>query len=141
MIKMETRRRIGRQSGRPSSATPEKLAVLIAAIEHGFSLIESLQQAALSDDAYRRLIKKSPKFRQEITAAKMKLVMLARSSVARSINEGDMATVRWYLERKCPEEFSMRVVKDKSDNPLPEGTVIVLPGSHPHPRIIPEEKD
>lgn len=46
--------------------------------------------------------------------------------------------IRWYLERKCPEEFSTRFVDDRTDNPLAEGTVIVLPGSKPHPRILPE---
>lgn len=135
---METRR-IGRGKGggRPLSITPEKSAKLLVALEHGFSLQESLQQAEISDDAYRRLLDKSAKFRGEITAAKMKLVMLARSTIAKAINQGDMPTVRWFLERKVPEEFGRHRLEAESTWP-PENMTIILPGSKPHPRIIPE---
>jgi len=137
---MNNRRRAGqgKGGGRPPSITPEKSAKLFAALENGFTLNESLQHAEISDDAYRRMLNKSPKFRGEIAVSKMKLVMAARSKVAQAINSGDMPTVRWYLERKLPEEFNPRRIEDQWDNPLPQGTVIILPGSKPHPRIIPE---
>jgi len=91
---METHHKMTRQSGRPSSITPEKSAILLTALEHGFNLTESLQQAGVSDDAYRRLLDKSDRFREKITSAKMKLTMLARSKIAAAINAGDLPTLR-----------------------------------------------
>lgn len=139
-VPMQTRRRIGqgKGGGRPPSITPVKSAKLLAALENGFSLNESLYHAEISDDSYRRLLDKSSKFRGEVAAAKLKLVMAAKSKIAQAVNSGDMPTVRWFLERKCPEEFRFAKSNDGYDNPLPEGTVIVLPGSKPHPRILPE---
>jgi hypothetical protein len=124
----------GKGGGRPPSITPEKSAILFAALENGFSLSESLAQAGISDDAYRRLLEKSEKFRGEITAAKMKLVMLARSKVALSINAGDMPTVRWFLERKVPEEYGRQATLNDG---LPQARefITILPGNKPHPRL------
>lgn len=128
----------GKGGGRKPSITPEKGAILLAALENGLTLKESLLQAEVSEDAYKRLLKKSEKFRTQIAVAKVKLSILAKAGMAKRIQQEDGAMIRWYLERKCPEEFSTRLVEDKRDNPLPEGTTIILPGSYPHPRIIPE---
>jgi len=123
---MRTRR------GRPSSVTPKKSAIFLVAIENGFTLKESLLQAGISDDAYRRLLKKSADFRGQKEVAEMKLVMKARSNLAKAIKAGDMQATRWFLERKVPEEFRRK--HDLEEGPLPPITVVV-PGSHPHPRI------
>lgn len=128
----------GKGGGRPSSVTSERSAKLIAALENGLTLTESLEQAGISDDAYRRLLDKSEKFRGEITKAKMKLVMLARSKLAMAINAGDMATVRWFLERKVPEEFGRHSAEQNDGWPYNVSNLkVILPGG-PHPRIIPE---
>jgi hypothetical protein len=124
----------GKGGGRPASITSEKSAKLIVAIEHGFTLAEALQQAEISDDAYRRLLKKSPKFRGEIATAKRKLAMLARYTIANAIKQGDMTTVRWWAERKIPEEFGRQAI-ERDTNTLPPGFTVVLPGTKPHPRI------
>ncbi|MDD5469332.1 MAG: hypothetical protein PHO92_00820 [Candidatus Peribacteraceae bacterium] len=127
----------GKGGGRKSSITHEKAAILIAALGNGLTVKESLLQADLSQDAYERRLKKDEKFRGQIAAAKVKLQILAKAGMAQKIRKGDSAMIRWYLERKCPEEF--RPIRDDGgyENPLPAGTTIILPGSKPHPRIIP----
>lgn len=129
----------GKGGGHPPSITPEKSAVLLIAIENGLDLKEALLRAQVSDDAYRRLLKKSAMFRGQMEAAEMKLVMFARSKVANAINQGDMPTVRWFLERKCPEEF--RLKRDHDDLPQVPPMNIILPGSRPHPRITIDPDD
>ena len=122
---------------RRSSITPEKSALFLTAIECGFILKEAQQQAGISDDAYRRLLKRSADFRGKLEAAEMKLIMVARSKVANAISQGDMPTVRWYLERKCPEEF--RPKHEPDDVPTHPPVTVILPGSRPHPRISPPD--
>lgn len=119
-------------SGRPSSLTPEKSAKLLIALEYGLNLKESLQLAGISDDAYRRRLKKDPEFRGQITASEMKLIIVAKLSIAKKIYEGDVKTSRWYLERKCPEEFG-RHSKSQEEMRNHEHLTMILPGGeHVH---------
>lgn len=136
---METRRSVGRKGrGRPQSITSEKSAVFLAAMENGFTLKESLIEAGISDDAYRRLLDKSADFRGQKEAAEMKLGMLAKSELAKKIKAGDGTMIRWYLERKCPEEFRLKREDDFTD--LPQNITVVVPGGR-HPRITPDPDD
>lgn len=128
----------GKGGGRPTTITPEKVSVLLTAFEHGFSTQEALQHANIAKSTYERKKANDPKFRDQIWAAQMKLVLMAKVSLANSIREGDMPTVRWYLERKCPEEFG-RHTQPESDDWDMRNITVVLPGSKPHPRIIPEK--
>lgn len=121
------------------SITAEKSALFLIALENGFSITDAQAQAGFSDDAYRRKLKKSAVFSKLVELAKQKLGFMARSKLASAIAAGDMATVRWYLERKFPEEFRPSFGDGDSVPGLPPGTVIVLPGSYPHPRINPEK--
>jgi hypothetical protein len=125
-------------AGRKPSITPKKRSIFLAAIENGLKVKEALVQANIHESSYKRLKLSSAQFRTEIEVAEMKLTMAARSKVALAIQSGDMPTVRWYLERKVPEEFRPQIGDDGQPAGLPPGTVIVLPGSKPHPRIIPE---
>lgn len=60
----------GKGGGRKGSITPEKAAILLAALENGLTVKESLQQAELSQDAYDRRLQKDGKFRGQVAVAK-----------------------------------------------------------------------
>ena len=124
--------------GHPPSITPDKRAIFIAALENGLTITEALMHAEFSEDAYKRLKKKSAQFRTDIEVAKAKLTIKARSNISSSIGKGDVKTSQWWLERKVPDEFG----KGDGDSPLsglPAGTTIIVPAAGPHPRILPEE--
>ena len=120
------------------TVTAEKSALFLIALENGFNIKDALAQAGFSDDAYRRKLKSSAVFSKLVDLAQQKLGFLARSKLAAAIAAGDMTTVRWYLERKFPEEFRPSFGDGDTPAGLPPGTVIVLPGDYPHPRINPE---
>lgn len=122
------------------SITAEKSALFLAALENGLTITEAQDQAGFSDDAYRRKLKSSAVFSKLVEIAKKKLGILAKSKLALAIAAGDMATVRWYLERKFPEEFRPSFGDGDMPTGLPPGTVVVLPGDYPHPRIVPLPK-
>ncbi|HVW67060.1 MAG TPA: hypothetical protein VHA78_05025 [Candidatus Peribacteraceae bacterium] len=126
---METRR------GRPGSVTAEKSAIFLIAMENGLTLKEALIDAGISDDAYRRLLDKSADFRGQIEVAKMKLQILAKAGMAKKIKQGDGPMIRWYLERKLPEEFVRRSQEGVEDD-WKKNVTVILPGSKPHPRIL-----
>lgn len=123
--------------GHPASITDHKRSLFLTSIAAGKTIVEACDEAEISESAYKRLKLKSAQFRTEIDVARRKLVIMARSKLAAAIEAGDMATVRWYLERKVPEEFRPQFGDDGTPPGLPPGTVIVLPGSKPHPRIVP----
>jgi hypothetical protein len=106
-------------------------------LEYGMNLKESLLFAGISDDAYRRRLKNDPEFRGQIETSEMKLVIIAKLGIAKKIREGDGKTCRWFLERKCPEEFG-RHPKPQEDTWNGQRIVMVLPGGK-HPRIISDE--
>lgn len=108
----------------------------MVAIENGLTLKESLHEAGITDDAYRRKLESSAEFRGQMEGAKMKMTMLARSKIAMAINAGDMTTVRWYLERKVPEEFRLSHIDE--DLPIADNITVIIPGGK-HPRFTPTE--
>lgn len=124
--------------GRKTVVTKDMITKFLVCIENGLTVKEARVEANFPRGAYDRLRVKSAEFRDQIEVAEMKLIMAARSKVALAIQSGDMPTVRWFLERKVPEEFRPQIGDDGQPAGLPPGTVIVLPGSKPHPRIIPE---
>ena len=128
----------GKGGGRKSSITSEKAAILLLALENGLNVKESLIQAGFSQDAYDRKLLKDEKFRGQIAAAKMKLIILAKASLAQKIKQGDGPTIRWYLERKCPEEFGRQALEQEDTSYMPQ--YVVLPGGR-HPRITPDPND
>lgn len=124
--------------GRKSTVTPEKTAIFLWAVENGFTMKEAQQESGISQDAYDRHRAKSAEFRGQIEVAKMKLNMVARGKLASAINNGDMPTVRWYLERKIPEEFRPQS-GDEGMPLIPPNMVWIIPGGK-HPRITPQDE-
>lgn len=131
----------GKGGGRPEAITPAKASILLAAFENGLNLKQALQHANVAKATYERKRANDPKFRDQIEAAQTKLIILAKAGIANKIRQGDATTLRWYLERKCPEEFG-RHVMDHDADALPSNIRVVLPmGSKPHPRITIDPDD
>tara|TARA_R110000868_G_scaffold84663_1_gene238587 strand:+ start:4184 stop:4678 length:495 start_codon:yes stop_codon:yes gene_type:complete len=124
-----------------STLTEEKLSVFITAIENNLLLQDALDEAQISHQAYRRLLKRSGTFRERLRLAERKMHILVKSKIGNAINAGDMPTVRWWAERKIPEEF--RPAFGEGDIQVIGNitTVIVPMGNKPHPRILPDPKD
>jgi len=68
----------------------------------------------------------------------MKLTILAKANLAQKIKQGDGSTIRWYLERKCPEEFGRQALEREDTSFIPQ--YVVMPGGR-YPRITPDPYD
>ncbi|MFA7285238.1 MAG: hypothetical protein WC011_00105 [Candidatus Paceibacterota bacterium] len=88
--------------------------VVIAKLQYAFSIGATAKEACcfadISTDSFYRYCNKYPEFRNKIELLQTTPIFLARVAIYNAIVNGDLKMVRWFLERKCPEEFSINGV-------------------------------
>ena len=106
--KRGTRKR-NQDKGAPTVLTPVVIANLVAAFQNGLTKKQAFKYAGISKDVYYDAIKRDPEFAEKMHAAQWHLNMKAREVVANAIvQQKDVKTAQWYLERKAKNEFSVR---------------------------------
>jgi hypothetical protein len=107
--------------GRPTKMTPETVKKLEEAFAIGASDGEACFYADISKETLYTYQDKTPGFLDRKNALKERPVLLARQTVAKSM-ETDVNTAKWYLERKLKKEFASRnelTGADGKDLPTP----------------------
>lgn len=116
--------------GRPTVMTPDAIAKLEQAFSLGASDTEACFYAGVSPDSLYAYQKKHPEYAERKAALKDKLILKARTVIAKSMEDGDKQTAQWYLERKKKDEFSSRSEQTGADgkplNPMPTNISVVL---------------
>lgn len=97
------------KGGRPSRITPE----ILLKLETAFSLGLNDEQACLFADklplsTFYAYCKKHPKFQELKEVLKKRPEMNAKTNIAKALENGDVDLSKWYLERKCKDEFSVK---------------------------------
>ena len=107
----ETNYRKSKTTGRPLFGGKNENEVL-AKLQYAFSLdastLEACNYADISPNAFYRYCKNNTDFRNKIDLLRTTVVFCARVAIFNAIIDGDMKTTRWYLERKLPQEFSVK---------------------------------
>jgi len=89
---------------RPSKRTPELIAKLEYAFSIGCSNPEACLYADIAESTYYDWMLKDTKLSERFTLLKTKPVLEARKVVMDDIiNEGDVNTAKWFLERRSPD--------------------------------------
>lgn len=83
----------------------EVVAKLQWAFSIGAQVIEACSYADISTDSFYRYCKNHPEFRNRIEGLQTLPTFLARLAISKSLQDGNVKTAMWYLERKRPEEF------------------------------------
>lgn len=96
--------------GRPSAMTPEIINKLEQAFSMGASDAEACAYVDIATSIFYRYQDAHPEFRERKNQLKEKMVLKARSVILNALNEKDKDTAKWYLERKCKNEFSTKQV-------------------------------
>lgn len=104
-----TKKQEGAEVGRPTVITPEVLNKLQQAFLRGYSNRAACIYADLVEGTYYKYCKENPEFIKKKEAWQENPVSLARDAVYNSLVEGDVQTAKWTLERKCKDEYSLRV--------------------------------
>lgn len=96
------------KGGRPTVMTEAVLAKLEEAFAIGATDLEAYGRAGISKDAFYDYQNKHPEFTERKKYLKNMLKYQSRYNISEKINEGDIDTAKWYLERKVKDEFSTR---------------------------------
>lgn len=92
--------------------TPEVIAKLENAFSMGCSDPEACLFAGINKATLYRYQQEHPEFSDRKDMLKRKLIMKARAVIAKELNDEDGNTAKWYLERKCRDEFATKVEND-----------------------------
>lgn len=95
-------------AGRPTKFTKELINKLEQAFSLGCSDNEACLHADISPTALYKYQLKNPEFVERKEVLKDKLLLKARSNVAKDLQEGNTSVSLWYLERKKKDEFSQK---------------------------------
>jgi hypothetical protein len=94
------------KGGRPTSMTEAVVSKLEVAFSVGANVTEACLVAAISRDTYYDFIKKMPMIADRFKELQQKPILAAKKRVVDAIVEdNDTATARWYLERRCKDEY------------------------------------
>lgn len=94
--------------GRPTVFTKTVTAKLLQAFKYGCNITTACQHAGISTDAFEDKVKADDSFAAKIVAAQQYPRLLAGQTVILSIadkNHPDVASARWWLEKKHADEF------------------------------------
>jgi len=96
--------------------TETVLSKLEYALTIGCTVEEACSLAMISTSAYYRFIEKYPEFRERFEGLKTIVIFNARKAIAEELLRGNHKLAMWFLERKCPDEFSSNwVLRDMID--------------------------
>ena len=93
-----------KRAGRPKAITIEQLHDLERATTWGWSVKEACAFADIAQSTFFDYQRKHPDFRRKLSFLREYPVLAAKRVVAEAVANGDVATSRWFLERRS-EEF------------------------------------
>ncbi len=82
----------------------------------GCAIAEACIHAGISETTYYRWCKEDTALRDRFSKQKQRQVLRARVVIADALNDGDLPTAKWYLERKRSKEFSTTVNQEVEAN-------------------------
>jgi hypothetical protein len=107
-----TGKRTGNPVGRPTVMTPEVLDKLQSAFAIGCTDTEACIFADIDMSSMYKYQEKHPEFTERKHLLKKKPVLKARMNLMDSLNQKNIDTSKWFLERKARDEFATRTVSD-----------------------------
>ena len=97
--------------GRPTVFTEDVVRKLESILQLGVNDTIACQYAKIGRSAFYDMLKTDVKFSDRIESAKQLVTIAAGQVVSQSIiKDKDVASAKWWLERKAPDEFG---IKDK----------------------------
>lgn len=99
---------IKKKIGRPTKMTPEAIGKLEQAFAIGATDLEACLFADIGKDVLYDYINRNPEFHDRKEALKRKPVLLAKTNIIKNLQNADIDTSKWYLERKARDEFATR---------------------------------
>lgn len=99
--------------------TPEVLNKLEQAFAIGATNAEACFFAGIAESTYYVWCNQNPELLELHKGLKSKPVLKARQEIVNAIDQGDIATAKWYLERQRKAEFSTQVNSEVTNREKP----------------------
>lgn len=103
-----SKRKGKKQLGRPTVMTPEVVGKLEEAFSKGMTDSQACIIAKIHRDTLYAYCAENPDFSDRKEALKSNVNIVAKNNIYDKIIEGDKDVSKWWLERKCKDEFSTR---------------------------------
>lgn len=97
-----------KDSGRPTLMTPEVIAKLEGAFANGMTDGQACIIAGISKNTLYDYIQRNPNFGNRKEMLKQRVDIQAKKVIVDAINNGDTGTAKFWVERRCKDEFSTR---------------------------------
>lgn len=112
--------------GRPTVITPECLHKLKEGFLRGYTNRIACIYAGIAESTYYKYCDENPEFVEKKRAWQANPVTKALDNVKQSLDEGDVQTSKWLLERKLKDEYSLRVENTgKGGEPIKKEVVYI----------------
>lgn len=102
------RKKKNRRIGRPPKITPAVLDKLTYAYSIGCTDVEACAYADISLSCLYKYLDGHTDYKERRDILKKKPVLQAKQNIVDLLEQGDGVTTRWYLEKKCGDEFNSR---------------------------------
>lgn len=136
LLREETRRIKGMRQDAPSqpvrrNPAPSTVCVITEstavnlekALCWGWSIESACDYAGIPVSLYRRLIKR-PEMRERFEVLRQRPENIAKRNIAMSLEEGDVGTARWYLERRVADFNPKAQIDVNVHQPVDEGDLV-----------------
>lgn len=100
--------------GRPTKITPEVIQKLEYAFSIGCTDLEACLHAGISKSALYTFQDANEQFKERKDLLKKRLILKSRIVVDKELDDSNIDTAKWYLERKCKKEFSTKIESELS---------------------------
>lgn len=114
--------------GRKTVMTPEIINKLEQAFSMGCSDLEACLFADIGKTTLYNYQNENPEFVERKEKLKEKLVLKARSVIAKALNNNEIDIAKWYMERKRKSEFSIREEFTGADGESLQGVTLNIIG-------------
>lgn len=109
-------------TGRPTKMTQEVISKLEYAFSLGCTDTEACYYADITPKTLYTYQENNKHFLERKRVLKQRPIFKARVALLKAISDEDLTTVRWFLERKCRDEFAVKQVfsgslKEKTELP------------------------
>lgn len=97
--------------------TPERIAIIVQAIELGATYKLAAAAAGISDTTFEDWRNNKPAFSASIKEAEGRGAIKRLELIERAANEGSWQAAAWKLERRYPDEYGKTVVNNQISGP------------------------
>lgn len=102
--------------GRPTIFDDKMVQKLTMAFANGLTDREACLFVWIADSSLYNYCKEHPEFLEQKEALKRKPIIKAKLNIVEKLNQKDLETSKWYLERKAKDEFSTKQELDVDAN-------------------------